>query len=522
MPFWSSKSKVAEVAGPTKEEQEAAKKEEEERIQEERNERLLPWNLEQKVAVVLNPVKIPFIIIAGLLGSVVEVKIGALAQDTWYRGFWGTGPECVVHRADYKKLRVSTHDNDNLNAVTSRLDELFAPVATIINSSAHKIALGGCTTVTEDNMTTTRCDMLNGPLFKLTFEADNCDVKFDAVTEQCTSENELSEILSRAEEGESVGVMNRIPYVPYALIWMIFKLVWIPGYYIDRAARLASRGGSPPEPMLKLISEPTCDKTGKCGEAGTMLSKLGVVSKVIRFSLLPNTLILPLTSMRFVTQCREDYIIYSQDASFGFTIYCWLLCDLVGMIALYAVAQTVLGGQALEKMWYRCYKTISIFPTLIAMNLFIIDIACSFKWRFWQGIRIVLQLMFTLELSFDVTLDIAKTVANAVVLFDILQFTIMIMSIFCPKLLGRAPIPEWLQEWTAQPDDIASAPTSASLASRGDETRGLLGEGTSQLETPPLSPRPASQRPADRRAKAKAKPKPKLPSWLQGKLSLPK
>ncbi|CAK0863811.1 unnamed protein product [Prorocentrum cordatum] len=133
--------------------------------------------------------------------------------------------------------------------------------------------------------------------------------------------------------------------------------------------------------MLKLISEPTCDKTGKCGAMGPPLTILGIVSKVIRFSLLPNTLILPLTSMRFVEQCRDKYIIYSQDVSIGFWVYCWLLADLVTMIILYVVAKTVLGGQALSKMWYRCYKTISIFTTLIALNLFFFDLICCFKLR---------------------------------------------------------------------------------------------------------------------------------------------
>jgi len=463
--------------------------------------------------VVLNPVKIPFIIIAGVLGSVVEIKIGLVTEKSWYRGFWKTGPECVVHQADYDKLIVSTTDNDKLSAVVDKIDSVFKPVVDKVNSTAYRVS--NCTSVRVNaNLTATRCDLLNGPLFNFSFSQDMCGVEFNG--QGCSSNEELGQILEPVEEGDSVGVMKTIPYVPYALIWMIFKLVWIPGYYIDRIARLAAGSGPPPEPMLKLISEPTCDKTGKCGAMGPPLTILGIVSKVIRFSLLPNTLILPLTSMRFVEQCRDKYIIYSQDVSIGFWVYCWLLADLVTMIILYVVAKTVLGGQALSKMWYRCYKTISIFTTLIALNLFFFDLICCFKLRFWQGIAIILQLVFTLNLSFDVTLDIAKTVANAVVFFDALQFIIMIMSILCPKMLARAPVPEWLQEWTAQPDDIKSVPTSASLSSRAsgsDETKGLLGAGSSQQGVRPVSPRPVSPRPTDDQGKAKARAKSKS-KWL--------
>jgi len=512
MPFWSSKKKVAEGRGPTKEEQEAAKKEEEERIQEERNERLLPWNLEQKVAVVLNPIKVPFIILAGLLGSVVEVKIGmsTTSSDTWTRGFTGPGPECVVHKADYNKLLADTRDNDKLSAVTDALDNAFSVPRGWINKTAHDLAT--CTTLLDEqtNRTVTRCDLFGGPLVDYVFEApDNCNIEWDNVSKQCIM---TMDGLALADKDELVGVAQNF-YVPYALIWMIFKLVWIPGYYIDRAARLASGDGPPPEPMMKLISEPTCDKTGKCGQAGTVFSVLGTISKVIRFSLLPNTLILPLTSVRFIEQCRDEYIIYTQDTSWGFWIYCWLMFDLITTVGMYAAAQTVMGGKALGTMWYRCYKMVAIWPTMIALSFFFADLACCFSLRFWVGLRILLQLIFTLNLTFNVTLDIAKTVANTVIFFDILQFTIMIMSLLCPKLLAKAPVPEWLQEWTAQPDDIKSTASLASVSSTrrdSDERRGLLGTTAGgSLEDPP-SPRPTgSPRPTSQQAQAKAKAKPK-------------
>jgi len=428
--------------------QEARRQEEEDRRLreiEERNERLLPWDLEQKVAMVLNPIKVPFILAAGLLGSVVELRIRAVAEDTWYRGFFGLGPECVVHKADYGELRAEI---DDLSALMKKLDGLLFPVESGLNKSLQKIA-SNCTT--EHNITS--CDLLNGPILNYSFAPDNCYVEYDETRGRCTSESELSE--RPGMEHESGGLVRSL-YVPYAFVWMLFKLIWLPGHYIDRAARLAAGGSGPtPEPILKLISEPTCDRLGWCGRCADKLGILGSVSKVIRFSLLPNTLILPLTSIRYVQQCQGEYIIYSHNASFGFGVYAWLLFEVVTMLILYVAAQTVLGGKALGTKWYGMYTFFSFVRTVVALNMYFFDLVCCFSWRFWEGLSVILQLAFTLDFTANVTFDIAKTVANTVVVLDYLQFTIMVWSFLCPRLLARLPVPACLREWTARPDDIA-------------------------------------------------------------------
>jgi hypothetical protein len=200
---------------------------------------------------------------------------------------------------------------------------------------------------------------------------------------------------------------------------------------------------------------------------------LGAVSKIIRFSLLPNTLILPLTSLRFVTQCRQEYIIYTADTTVGFSIYCWLIFDLVSIVALYGVALTVFKGQALGKTWYRFYKAVSVGTTLVALNFFFIDLYCCFNWNFLLGLQILLQLSFTIDLTWGFSPDAAKSVACVVVALDSLQFAILIMSLLCPLFLNKASrfMPGWLQGCTGRPADIGD---TASNRLEGAEYTSLL------------------------------------------------
>lgn len=426
----------------------------------ERNDRLLPWNLEQKVAVVLNPVKIPFIIIAGIIGSVVELKIVDLTKDTdlWYRGL-GTvvayGAQCVVHRANYQNLIVSTDDSEQATSILQVLDKATQPLTDAWNATAHKVA-ANCT----DGPNRTHCDLLpGGPLVNWSWADDFCGVEYDNLTGECRAPQAGFVYKHTSADDENsgwAGVTKMIPYVPHALVWMIFKLLFIPGYYVDRIHRYAVGTDPPPEPMLKILAEPTCTEDGKCGSLGPKFSKLGIVSKAVRFSLLPNTMILPLTSMRFVEQCRQEYIIYSANTTVGFALYCWLVFDLVQIVLLYATGLTVFKGRALNQMWYRCYKVHSVTLTIVALSFFIFDLCVCLRWKFWLGLEVLLSFSLNIDSTWGFSLDFAKTVASVVVMLDGVQFTILVMSLLCPVFLNKSArfLPARLRAWTDQPADI--------------------------------------------------------------------
>jgi hypothetical protein len=395
-----------------------------------RNEALLPWSLEQKVAMFLNPIKIPILIVVAILGSWVEYNLIATPHQTWVAPLWRSGPTCFVNKLDGPLL-----NDTRLDRLSSLLNKTLYPIIDRINKS-----LGNHTNVTEEG--NRRFSLLDyGTLVH--FPVDHCGITDDCQLE--TDENGKPTLDIYGGENETThdplesiaGVAKwRVPFVTYSLLWAIYKFCFLPFHPIDRAYRLVlGNPHPPPEPVFKLLTEPYFQG---CGGMNLVLNKFSMVGKIIRYSLLPNSLLLPIISLRQRKRC-PGFVHYTYDTWLGGFIYFFILADLVSVFVAFAVGITVMGSKCISTPFYRIYKFIWYAWQNVALVFFIVDIFIVLNLRFWEGIHLQIRLFFTIVLSPNLTIDFLQILGGASIFFDTLQFTIMVLSFLCPVLLQKIP-----------------------------------------------------------------------------------
>lgn len=391
-------------------------------------EKLLPWRLEQKVAMFLNPIKIPIIIIVGVLGSIVEFRMRSIVDTTWHATMWRDGPTCFVHRVHGKLV-----SDDALKNVSSTLNSALSGVNDYINQSLQNSSR--CNRTEEGAQ---RCVLFDSAKLGLnySFEKDYCGINDTCELNFYGSDG--SEVLVE-DEDKVTGLLYHLPFIPYVMVWAIYKLAFLPVHPVDRAANCVSGNPKPPpEPVFKLLTEPnfqTCSG---------FMSVVVAIGKIIRYSLLPNTLMVPLLTMGRHPKC-EEWIFYDFDSIFGFFIYYWAIFELVFVVAMYVVGKTVFKSLCVGTWKYRCYKTYWFMTLFTALFLFIADTIVLFNWRFWEGLLLMLQLAFTFDLRFSFAVDFVRTLATVNIFLDVLQLLILIFSLIAPPLL-RKLAPEWYKK----------------------------------------------------------------------------
>lgn len=427
IPFLGKKKKEEGPPKKSKEEIKAEKEAEKAEKAAERNERLLPWSLEQKVAMALNPIKIPILFMVATLGSYVEYKLIKRDHETWVAPLWRAGPTCVVNQLDEPLL-----NNTRLDWLNGKLNKTLYPIIHRINQSLENSS----SNITENgNRRFYFADW--GTLVH--FKVDHCGITDDCRLEKDESGNNVLEEMNEGEKTFSALSKWRVPLLTYSLLWAVYKFVFLPFHPVDRAFRLVmgsqASGGPPPEPIFKLLTEPFFSES--CPGA-FVFNKVSMIGKIIRYSMLPNSLLLPIISLRSVEKC-DKYIHYTYDTYLGGFIYFFILVDLVSVFGMYIIGITVKGGKCISTPLYRCYKTIWFLSLFTAITLFISDLFIVLNMRFWEGIRIQFRLFFTIVLSPNYSLDILQVLGSVSIFFDALQFTIMIFSFLCPHLLKRVP-----------------------------------------------------------------------------------
>jgi len=367
---------------------------------------VLPWNLEQKVSLYLNPIKIPLVLIVTVLGCYVEHQIKRTKLTSWKATWNRPGPTCWVHELDEDLI------NPDIQKISNFLNSTFYPFTHQINEELQKSK--HCKPNARNH---SECNFFNLPSW-LNFEVDYC-----GITEMCAVQDE--KVIKQDEKGY-FGLAWRLPFVPFSLVWAIYKLVFLPFYPIDRIANFLQGYPHPmPEPVFKLLTEPF---STRCALFMNMCAKVG---KVIRYSLLPNTMMLPLFTMSKRRSCSK-YIFYDMDTMFGAFIYAYVLVDLIAVIVGYIIGKFIIG-ECIQSWKYRLYKVYWYFSLWVSIILWIIDIVFTFDARFWKGLFLWLDMTFVFDPNLSFAIDVCRKLLGLNMLLDYFQLVILILSIVLPR-----------------------------------------------------------------------------------------
>jgi len=362
---------------------------------------------------------------------------------------WRSGPTCFVNELDGPLL-----NGTQLDRINDWANRTFWPIIDRINQS---LAGSNCNLTESGNR---KCDVFDyGTLVH--FPVDHC-----GITEDCKIEmDEAGEpTLNPVDDGMPTlaGLTRwRIPLVSYSALWALYKFVFLPFHPIDRAYRIAMGNPTPPpQPVFKLLTEPYFEGCGK--PVNFFMNKVSMVGKIIRYSLLPNSLLLPIITLRSRRKC-PGYVHYTYDKFLGGFIYYFIVLDLIHVLVMYVLGITVKGGKCIKTLPYRCHKLWWFLSLNVAVILWVADLFIVLNFRFWEGIHLQIRLFFTIALNPNITVDFLQLLGTASIFFDGLQFTIMVLSILCPFVLKKVPGFRDLMK-----DDMANAP-------EGDESQQLLG-----------------------------------------------
>lgn len=408
------------MIGPSQQQQNKAHDDRQQKMEEnmlkeaELADRLLPWNAEQKLASVINPVKIPMIIIVCVLGCKLENLFNESTTEQWHSTFARSGPMCFVHHLNRDIYNVSFRVPQWMRNITEKIDD---------NS----------------------VEFINEQILEI--EEDSCGISKD-VDGQCVVgekvENGGLKHHVRLEHATAGLNQGKIPFVYYSLVWAVYKLVFIPAVnWPDRLMRRIT-GVPTAQPVLKLLMMPYNRMLGR----EWTLSKMGAV---IRYSMLPNVLITPLITMSYDPDCR-GFFHYTMDSVFSQAIYYFCVVDLLIGTTLFILGYTYYEGKIIDKWFYTAYKCwwwAVLFP-LILLSMF--DAFLVFDHRKWLGWKLVLKITLSIKFTVESATTFCELCSMVVTTLDITQFVIMIMTLLCPKCAHKIPI---LRDWVKEDEEVA-------------------------------------------------------------------
>lgn len=450
-------------------------------------EELLPWGFEQRVSVILNFVKIPLILVVCVLGSVVEIKMASATTKLWTSHRFRSGPACYVNLIDVDKWfwvnnTIADRISGYVNATTWWLKQGIN--ASFENSTASKYC-------TKDADGDVRCQIIDttkwvgaGNIGNLTFDKDLCGIEEvdetddrGAISEVCTvNEDEVT-----PKEDLANGLNWRIPglpFLPHCLVWAVYKLLFLPVHPIDRIVNTIDGSEPPPQPIFKLITEPHFQKCTK------VMRVFVFILKMIRYTMLPNSLIVPLLTMGSHKKCTSMFY-YKFDNLAGNAVFVWIVFEMVLVMALYAYGKGVMGSKCVGTCKYRLYKFYWFTSSCVAVVLFITDQVMIFNWRFWQGLSFILRAAVTLDLDYKFSVDLVQLLASMNVFLDVISLIVMLASFLCPKLIQRMTDTSdnpFLKGLNKKNDDnaagAAASPPTASTATASPPTASTAGGGS--------------------------------------------
>jgi len=356
-------------------------------------ERLLPWEVENKLAALFTLVKVPLIVFVGVFGYLGENQVKELTVARWSRGVLAaSGPSCFVHKLDASRMPEHTEYS----------------LIQWMNQTFMGGRLGAKKKV---------------KLVDATLEVAGRDLcGFD---ERCRP----TDVLSKSTRS-SGGVQHA---GSFALIWMFFKLAFIGIHPIDRIARKTCDR----PPVLKLLTEPHFQI---CEIPMAMLVK---VLFLFRYRIMPNALLTAILTVETHPVCPE-IIYYKMDWFWGTVTLYAIWADLLITISCYVAAWV--KNTSLVGTWkYRTYKTMWFFSSIFPGIFVMFDVLTTVQWNVFKLFRLTFRVVLTFDVTFAFYIDFLQVFIFLISVLEVVEFTTFVMQLLCPKVLARCGLMEKLE-----------------------------------------------------------------------------
>lgn len=223
-----------------------------------------------------------------------------------------------------------------------------------------------------------------------------------------------------------MGLGWHIPFITHSFVWALFKLLFLPVYPIDRIARNVFRcHGEHPEPVFKLLTEPYF-----LGNVEVVSGCVVAIFKYVRYIMLPNSLIIPLLTMRVgIADDECQHFLSYKHGWVARGVYLWLIFDIVKALFLWMVGMTYYRQKIVGTWGYWVYKVLWFCTSWIPVWLFVVDQLSTLDLRFWSGWSIVFKKVLTIHFDSTMSIDVIRLLGQAVVMLDCVSFTVMIVFI---------------------------------------------------------------------------------------------
>mmetsp|Transcript_56909 Transcript_56909/g.132661 ORF Transcript_56909/g.132661 Transcript_56909/m.132661 type:complete len:441 (+) Transcript_56909:114-1436(+) len=406
-----------------REEEERQAKEDKKRAKEEELQmELLPWNTGDYIKITLFLfIKLPFILSVGILATIVEVQVKNVNLRSWHRPTLGKGPSCFVTELRKEIFNYNTTLNDIF--IDLGVGPIYNESNLVLGNSSHHW-----------NFTLT--------------ESDECGIAKD----NCSISTEANLVEDNGWFGLHHGGIAFGYFFPFAALWMLYKLVWIPLWPVDRFALYMAKGQDPPpQPVFRLVTQPYFQVCSK------FLQVLMMILNMLRYVFLPNYLLLPLTSLHAVDGCPEGHalVYYRMDWIFGQAAYIWLIIDFVSVIGAYCFFKFVYGGKVIGTWIYRFYKLCWLVSCFTAITLFIMNLAFNFDMNLFRGLNFAILLTLDFNRLFHYSIDMLAFMAGANYTMEFLSLTYTIGGFLLPICCAKVPCVKkfFVKERPADPEE---------------------------------------------------------------------
>lgn len=360
---------------------------------------LLPWNFDSQLALGFAVIKVPLICLVAFIGVFAEQSLKALTQQSWLR--YGSG---------FLLLRTSTgcyaHE---VQAHLSKASIMKVGLVDVIN----KTVLGG---------------HLQGDVWKSNVTLDPLAL---AHPDTCEVDMTTCRVHSLPHPSFFTGGIDHV--IPFALIWFVYKILFIGVHPIDRIA-IKIAGDPPPgpeypEPLMRLITEPYFQF------CTTPMNILVKVLCYLRYKLMPNALLGALASMHDMSPQCPRIIYYKMDPWYGTACYFMCIVDLLCIGGAYGLAKRGMNGRLIGRWRYRLWKTLWLVSSILVAN-FAIGAAIRTFGGFMAVMRAIgsaLTMCLKIDFSVHLDLDILRVMTFIIIFLEAVELWFLIISVLGPR-----------------------------------------------------------------------------------------
>lgn len=350
-------------------------------------EAMLPWGFESKLAFRLAFIKIPFMLIITIIGMAAEYHLKTKTTESWFR--YGKGDSSDHWWSLLLEDQTGCYAH-KLDAVTPSKTLLQGPDGLHVNATLDPLHLG---------------------------DGDTCEVDLN----RCRFKRKG---LSHA--GFFNGGIDHL--VSFALLWFVYKVVFIGIHPVDRIARDHLDA---PEPLMKLMTEPYFQH---CTTPMTLIVKFLFY---FRYKMMPNTLLGALASLHDLAPECPNMVNYRMSPEYGNICYYLCIVDLFSVGVFYIYVRLKMEGKLIGKWRYRLWKIV----WLVSAVMFGF-VAMWASYRTFGGLMGIINTVISslcavalsFRFSFQINLDLLRVLVFLVFTFEILELTFLVITILGPKV----------------------------------------------------------------------------------------